>query len=208
MKESLWLVDHKLKHKLSEAAIDAWLKHSNTNGNGTIKSYKNAVETISDTVDIPQHWVHTDDLCIDCGERLTRSAPGASPACIRCNGVESKTTSWVECSVQDQIQLLVNSEASTWLFHAMDPEASLRKEKGVKLETHDGELWHAVRREQFGDDDPRHLLLALTCDGFGKHRKSLFAFVLEILNSSLKDRGQLYLKILFAVVEGGNIQCM
>ena len=123
----------------------------------------------------PKFTAHVSKLCTDCALLFPTAGP-----CKQCGSRKSKTVKWVEFDIEAVIKLQIAERANVWLDHAVDTECDARAKSGRKKEVYDGAMWKRHRVHQFWDDDPRHLSLAATADGFGLHRKSITQISLEV----------------------------
>ena len=172
-----------------------------------LESYAKVTQELCANVTVPHFELHKDTMCGTCFIEVQEGA------CPRCGGKDQhRNVVWVECDVAGQIEAQLKEHAASWLDHAMPYNIQAKEARALDdkfLEVFDGSKWSEHRDKKFGlRPDPRHLSLAVTCDGFGFHRTSLFAFSLEILNVERSNRGHHHEKILFAMVQGhvGNCQ--
>ena len=136
---------------------------------------KDCQATLAKHMSFPKFTAHVSKLCTDCALLFPTAGP-----CKQCGSRKSKTVKWVEFDIEAVIKLQIEERANVWLDHAVDTECDARAKSGRKKEVYDGAMWKPHRVHQFWDDDPRHLSLAATADGFGLHRKSITQISLEV----------------------------
>ena len=136
---------------------------------------KDCQATLAKHMSFPKFTAHVSKLCTDCALLFPTAGP-----CKQCGCRKSKTVKWVEFDIEAVIKLQIAERANVWLDHAVDTECDARAKSGRKKEVYDGAMWKRHRVHQFWDDDPRHLSLAATADGFGLHRKSITQISLEV----------------------------